>query len=119
MDASVLEATETLGEKKEKAMKAQEEKEEEKLHRESADGCVVFLSLCYTVSRFKMFGVSTFPLVKKSLCAEKAALDQSGLRSSKGWKQLWMTSWIILLRWYWGPRALVCGKKPKRQSITW
>ena len=91
MDASVLEATETLGEKKEKAMKAQEEKEEEKLHRESADGCVVFLSLCYTVSRFKMFGVSTFPLVKKSLCAEKAALDQSGLRSSKGWKQLWMT----------------------------
>ena len=60
MDASVLEATETLGEKKEKAMKAQEEKEEEKSHRESVPTVALFfvLVLRYTVSRFKMFGVN-------------------------------------------------------------
>ena len=70
LDASVLEASEALGKKKEKAMKAQEEKDEEKSHRESADGCVVFLSLCYTVSRFKMFGVNRSFGQKIPLCGE-------------------------------------------------
>ena len=46
MDASVLEATEALGEKREKAMKAQEEKDEEKLHRENVRTFALFSSPC-------------------------------------------------------------------------
>ena len=45
LDASVLEATEALGEKKEKAMKAQEKKEEEKSHRESVPTVALFFVL--------------------------------------------------------------------------
>ena len=91
LDASVLEATEALGEKREKAMKAQEEKDEEKLHRENVRMFALFSSPCVTICQNSRCLVVSFPSVKKSLCTEKAALDQSGLRSSRGWRKLWMT----------------------------
>lgn len=56
MDASVLEATEALGEKKEKAMKAQEEKEEENLYRENVRTLPCFLLRVLKSVKFKMLG---------------------------------------------------------------
>ena len=56
LDASVLEATEALGEKKEKAMKAQEEKEEEKLYRENVRTLPCFLLCVLQSVKFKMLG---------------------------------------------------------------
>ena len=53
LDASVLEATEALGEKKEKAMKAQEEKEAEKLYRENVRTFALFSSPCVKICQIQ------------------------------------------------------------------